>query len=87
MKSSTTSEFWHCYAGLPPRVKQLARRAYKLWAQDPHHRQQVLDPFIDAIRSIEREAAEDPELVSNAPHTTRTVRLDEVAAAHKPGRR
>jgi len=38
MKSSTTSEFWHCYAGLPPRVKQLARRAYKLWAQDPHHR-------------------------------------------------
>ncbi len=38
MKSSTTSEFWHCYAGLPPRVKQLARRAYRLWAQDPHHR-------------------------------------------------
>src|SRR5581483_6865845 len=37
MKSSTTSEFWECYSRLPPNIKQLARRTYKTWAQDPHH--------------------------------------------------
>jgi glycine dehydrogenase subunit 2 len=43
-----------------------------------------LDQFIDAMRSIAREAIEDPELVMNAPHTTRIGRLDEAAAARKP---
>jgi glycine dehydrogenase subunit 2 len=45
---------------------------------------QELDQFIDAMRSIAREAVEDPELVLNAPHTTRIGRLDEAAAARKP---
>ncbi len=45
---------------------------------------QELDQFIDAMRSIAREAIEDPELVLNAPHTTRIGRLDEAAAARKP---
>jgi glycine dehydrogenase subunit 2 len=36
------------------------------------------------MRSIAREAEEDPELVRNAPHTTRIGRLDEAAAARKP---
>lgn len=45
---------------------------------------QELDQFIDAMRSIAREAAEDPELVLNAPHSTRIGRLDEAAAARKP---
>ena len=36
------------------------------------------------MRSIAREAIEDPELVMNAPHTTRIGRLDEAAAARKP---
>ena len=43
-----------------------------------------LDQFIEAMRSIAREAIEDPELVMNAPHTTRIGRLDEAAAARKP---
>ena len=43
-----------------------------------------LDQFIDAMRSIAREAVEDPDLVLNAPHTTRIGRLDEAAAARKP---
>jgi glycine dehydrogenase subunit 2 len=43
-----------------------------------------LDQFIDAMQSIAREAIEDPELVLNAPHTTRIGRLDEAAAARKP---
>jgi glycine dehydrogenase subunit 2 len=45
---------------------------------------QELDQFIDAMRSIAREALEDPELVLNAPHSTRIGRLDEATAARKP---
>jgi glycine dehydrogenase subunit 2 len=39
---------------------------------------------VDAMKSIAREADEDPELVKSAPHTTRVKRLDETAAARKP---
>jgi glycine dehydrogenase subunit 2 len=42
------------------------------------------DLFIDAMRSIAEEAAENPGLVKTAPHTTRVRRLDEVTAARKP---
>ena len=45
---------------------------------------QELDQFVEAMRSISKEAAEDPELVLNAPHSTRIGRLDEAAAARKP---
>jgi len=45
---------------------------------------QELQQFIDAMRAIAREAQETPELVINAPHTTRIGRLDEAAAARKP---
>ena len=45
---------------------------------------QELDAFIDALRSIAQEVEENPELVRNAPHTTRVTRLDEAAAARKP---
>jgi glycine dehydrogenase subunit 2 len=43
-----------------------------------------LDLLIEALRSIAEEARQDPELVRTAPHTTRTTRVDEVAAARKP---
>jgi glycine dehydrogenase subunit 2 len=42
------------------------------------------DLFIDAMRAIAQEAAENPTLVKTAPHTTRVRRLDEVGAARKP---
>jgi glycine dehydrogenase subunit 2 len=45
---------------------------------------QELDQFIEAMRAIGREAIESPELVLNAPHSTRVGRLDEAAAARKP---
>ncbi|MFN2499087.1 MAG: aminomethyl-transferring glycine dehydrogenase subunit GcvPB, partial [Pyrinomonadaceae bacterium] len=45
---------------------------------------QELDQFIEAMHSIAREAVDDPELVLNAPHSTRIGRLDEAAAARKP---
>ncbi len=43
-----------------------------------------LDAFIDAMISIAKEVEETPELVSKAPHSTRTLRVDEVTAARKP---
>ncbi len=43
-----------------------------------------LDQFVDAMRSIAEEAEQNPDLILNAPHTTRISRLDEVMAARKP---
>ncbi|MBV9442277.1 MAG: aminomethyl-transferring glycine dehydrogenase subunit GcvPB, partial [Acidobacteriaceae bacterium] len=43
-----------------------------------------LDAFIDAMISIAKEVEETPELVAKAPHSTRTLRVDEVTAARKP---
>jgi glycine dehydrogenase subunit 2 len=43
-----------------------------------------LDLFIDAMRSIDAEAAENPDFLKQAPHSTKVGRLDEVAAARKP---
>src|SRR5580658_8686614 len=43
-----------------------------------------LDLLIDALKQIAQEAAENPELVQTAPHSTRIQRLDETAAARKP---
>ena len=43
-----------------------------------------LELFIEAMRSIAREAEATPELVKTAPHSTRVSRLDEVQAARKP---
>jgi glycine dehydrogenase subunit 2 len=45
---------------------------------------QELDLFADAMISIAKEADENPELVRQAPHSTRTSRVDEVTAARKP---
>ncbi|HEY5056119.1 MAG TPA: aminomethyl-transferring glycine dehydrogenase subunit GcvPB [Acidobacteriaceae bacterium] len=43
-----------------------------------------LDLLVDALKQIAREAAENPELVRTAPHSTRLRRLDETTAARKP---
>jgi glycine dehydrogenase subunit 2 len=45
---------------------------------------ETLDAFIEALREIDREATEDPELVRDAPHTTPVSRLDEARAARQP---
>ena len=45
---------------------------------------ETLDAFIQALRDIDREVAEDPELVRQAPHTTPVSRLDEARAARQP---
>src|SRR5438876_9563460 len=46
-----------------------------------------MDLFIEAMTSIAAEVEEDPETVLSAPHSTRVSRLDETAAARKPGLR
>src|SRR3954453_4848667 len=43
-----------------------------------------LDAFIAAMISIAKEVESEPELVKSAPHSTRTSKVDEVAAARKP---
>ncbi|MGB7069953.1 MAG: aminomethyl-transferring glycine dehydrogenase subunit GcvPB [Pyrinomonadaceae bacterium] len=43
-----------------------------------------LDAFVEAMKHIDTEADSDPQLVINAPHSTRIGRLDEAAAARKP---
>jgi glycine dehydrogenase subunit 2 len=45
---------------------------------------QTLDAFVDAMLKIQQEARENPDLVRQAPHTTRLGRLDEARAARKP---
>src|SRR5215204_5758181 len=43
-----------------------------------------LDAFVEAMKDIAEEAQTDPQLVIDAPHTTRIGRLDEATAARKP---
>src|SRR5689334_11241775 len=45
---------------------------------------ETLDAFCDAMLAIAREAAEDPELLKEAPHHRPVKRLDEVRAAKNP---
>ena len=45
---------------------------------------QDLDAFIEAMKDINVEAQENPQLVIDAPHSTRIGRLDEATAARKP---
>ena len=45
---------------------------------------QELDQFIQAMRCIAEEADTDPDLLRQAPHSTRVSRLDEVQAARRP---
>ncbi len=45
---------------------------------------QDLDAFVEAMRDINKEAQENPQLVIDAPHSTRIGRLDEATAARKP---
>ncbi|MCL2822676.1 MAG: aminomethyl-transferring glycine dehydrogenase subunit GcvPB [Polyangiaceae bacterium] len=45
---------------------------------------ETIESFVAAMRVIECEARETPELVTGAPHLTRLDRLDEARAARKP---
>jgi len=45
---------------------------------------ETIDTFIESMRSIAREAREEPDLLLNAPHYCKTERLDETGAARKP---
>src|SRR5215813_3480747 len=43
-----------------------------------------IDQFVEAMISIAKEVETDPQVVKTAPHSTRTSRVDETAAARKP---
>ena len=37
MNSHATNRFWALFAVLPPDVKQLAVKTYRIWREDPSH--------------------------------------------------
>ena len=37
MKSSATPRFWKAYAELPPEIREQARKAWRLWQENPRH--------------------------------------------------
>lgn len=37
MKSAALPSFWEVYEPLPDEIKQRARKAYRLWLQNPFH--------------------------------------------------
>ncbi len=37
MKSFTTSDFWKAYADLTPEMKEQARKAYRIWRENPSY--------------------------------------------------
>jgi glycine dehydrogenase subunit 2 len=43
-----------------------------------------LDHFVDVLRTIHREARENPDLLRAAPVSTPVGRMDEAAAARQP---
>jgi glycine dehydrogenase subunit 2 len=45
---------------------------------------ETIDGFIRVMRTIAKEAKENPELVKTAPHTTPIGRVDDVLAAKQP---
>jgi len=45
---------------------------------------ETIDQFIQALKEIAAEAAENPENLKSAPHLAKVTRLDEVTAARKP---
>jgi glycine dehydrogenase subunit 2 len=45
---------------------------------------ETLDAFIQALKDIDQEVTENPDLVRQAPHTTPVSRLDEARAARQP---
>ena len=45
---------------------------------------ETLDAFCEAMLAIAREAADEPELLKEAPHRRPVKRLDEVRAAKQP---
>ena len=45
---------------------------------------ETIDAFIEVMRKIAAEAAQDPELLQGAPHNTVISRPDETTAARNP---
>ncbi|MGA9779462.1 MAG: hypothetical protein ACLPRE_11945 [Limisphaerales bacterium] len=37
MKSLTSPDFWRSYASLSPNARAAARKAYRLWKENPQH--------------------------------------------------
>jgi hypothetical protein len=45
VRSKATARFWKLYAALPARVRQLARKNYRLWLDDQNHPSLAFKPL------------------------------------------
>ena len=50
MKSSATAEFWQCFTTLPVSVQRNARKAYRLWTNDPYHHSLRFKKIVWSVR-------------------------------------
>src|SRR5213592_508033 len=92
MKSSTTPDFWVAYQVLPERVRNLARKNYLLWQENPAHPSlhwKQLAPGLWSIRvglqfARWRVCAVTPPIGSGSVRTTNSTRLSRVLSLSDP---
>ncbi len=72
--------------GIHPPTTYFPLIVNECWMVEPTETEskEDLEAFAEAIRQIAREAEEEPELLTSAPHTMPVSRLDEVKAAREP---
>lgn len=73
------------YGFHPPTVyfPLIVREAFMVEPTETETRER-LEEFVQALEAIDREARENPDLVTNAPHNMPVFRVDEVTAARNP---
>ncbi len=78
MKSELTNDFVQCFAQLPERVKQTARKNYQLWRENPTHPSLEFKMFLSiviptynrqpilekCIQALENQVIDDPQLIT-----------------------
>ncbi len=52
MKSSTTPDFWESYRTLPQNARDLARKTYQLWQDNPSHGSLHWKPLAPGLWSV-----------------------------------
>jgi glycine cleavage system P protein (glycine dehydrogenase) subunit 2 len=72
--------------GIHPPTTYFPLIVHECWMVEPTETEakEELEAFAAAVKQIVREAEEEPELLTSAPHTMPVTRLDEVRAAREP---
>jgi glycine dehydrogenase subunit 2 len=72
--------------GIHPPTTYFPLIVHECWMIEPTETEtkETLEEFVEAVKRIRREAAEEPELLTSAPHITPVGRMDEVKANREP---